>query len=69
MEIELADLLGRKIDLNTPQSLSCYSCDRVIAEAKVQYDIEKDLFRLRHVSDLPDLIIKLGAIIPSTTPL
>ncbi len=37
MEMELTEMLGRKVDLNTPQSLSRYFRDRVIAEAKVQY--------------------------------
>jgi uncharacterized protein len=37
MEMTLADMLGRKVDLNTPQSLSRYFRDHVIAEAKVQY--------------------------------
>ncbi len=38
MEIELSDLLGRKIDLNTPQFLSPYFRDAVLAVAEVQYD-------------------------------
>lgn len=37
MEMELAEILGRKVDLNTPQSLSPYLRDRVLAEANVQY--------------------------------
>ena len=37
MERELSDILGRKVDLNTPQFLSRYFRDRVIAEAEVQY--------------------------------
>ncbi len=37
MEMALTEILGRKVDLNTPQSLSHYFRDRVIAEAKVQY--------------------------------
>ena len=38
IEIELGELLGRKVDLNTPGFLSCYYRDRVLAEAQVQYD-------------------------------
>jgi hypothetical protein len=37
MEQELSELLGRKVDLNTPQFLSKYFHDRVIEEAEVQY--------------------------------
>ena len=38
MEIELGELLGRQIDLNTPGCLSKYFRDEVLAEAEVQYD-------------------------------
>jgi predicted nucleotidyltransferase len=38
MEIELGELLGRKIDLNTPGCLSKYFRDEVLSEAEVQYD-------------------------------
>jgi uncharacterized protein len=37
MEQELSALLGRKVDLNTPQFLSPYFRDAVLAEAEVQY--------------------------------
>ena len=37
MELELSELLGRKVDLNTPQFLSPYFRDEVLAEAEVQY--------------------------------
>ena len=37
MEMELSDILGRKADLHTSQSLSRYFRDHVIAEARVQY--------------------------------
>jgi hypothetical protein len=37
MEHELSELLGRKVDLNTPQFLSPYFRDKVLAEAEVQY--------------------------------
>lgn len=38
MEIELSELLGRKVDLNTPGFLSDYFRNEVLAEAQVQYD-------------------------------
>jgi predicted nucleotidyltransferase len=37
MEAELSELLGRKVDLNTPRFLSAYFRDQVLAEAEVQY--------------------------------
>ncbi len=37
MEMELSEIVGRKVDLNTPQFLSRYLRDRVQAEAEVQY--------------------------------
>ncbi len=37
MEAELGTLLGRKVDLHTPGSLSPYFRDHVVAEAEVQY--------------------------------
>jgi uncharacterized protein len=37
MEQELSELLGRKVDLNTPQFLSLYFRDKVLGEAEVQY--------------------------------
>ncbi len=38
MQDELSALLGRKVDLHTPNSLSPYFRDRVLAEAEVKYD-------------------------------
>lgn len=38
IETELSELLGRRVDLNTPQFLSPYFRDAVLAEAEVQYD-------------------------------
>ncbi|MEW6497906.1 MAG: nucleotidyltransferase family protein [Cyanobacteriota bacterium] len=39
MEMELSELLeGRKIDLRTPEELSLYFRDRVMASSVVQYD-------------------------------
>jgi hypothetical protein len=38
MEIELSELLGRTVDLQTPGFLSPYFRDRVLAEAEVVYD-------------------------------
>jgi uncharacterized protein len=37
MQIELSELLGRNVDLRTPNELSRYFRDRVLAEAEVQY--------------------------------
>lgn len=37
MEIELSEALGRKVDLRTPQDLSKYFRDEVVAKAEVQY--------------------------------
>ena len=38
LEIELGNIVGRKIDLNTPGFLSKYYRDQILAEADVQYD-------------------------------
>jgi predicted nucleotidyltransferase len=38
MEIELSDLLGRKVDLNTPGFLSDHFRQEVLAEAEIWYD-------------------------------
>jgi predicted nucleotidyltransferase len=37
MEIELSEMLGRKVDLLTPGFLSPYFRDQVLEEAEVQY--------------------------------
>jgi predicted nucleotidyltransferase len=37
MEIELSEILGRKVDLHTPNFLSSYFRDKVLEEAEVQY--------------------------------
>jgi len=37
MERELSELLGRKVDLRTPEELSRYFRAEVLAEAEVQY--------------------------------
>ena len=37
METELSEVLGRKVDLNTPQFLSRYFRDRVATEAEELY--------------------------------
>lgn len=39
MEIELSEMLKRKVDLRTPAELSRYFRDRVVKEAQVQYDV------------------------------
>lgn len=37
MEMELAEMLGRKADLRTPEDLSQYFRDEVIRNAEIQY--------------------------------
>ncbi|MGH7842110.1 MAG: nucleotidyltransferase family protein [Candidatus Binataceae bacterium] len=37
LEGELSQILGRKVDLNTPAFLSKYFRDRALAEAEVEY--------------------------------
>jgi len=38
MEIELAELVGRKVDIRTPAELSPYIRDKVLAAAETRYD-------------------------------
>ena len=38
MELELGDLLGRKVDLNTPGFISPHFRERVLSQARVLYD-------------------------------
>jgi predicted nucleotidyltransferase len=38
MELELTEKMGRKVDLRTPQELSRYFRDEVVATAAVQYE-------------------------------
>jgi predicted nucleotidyltransferase len=37
LESELSEILGRRVDLNTPAFLSSYFRDRTLAEAEVRY--------------------------------
>ena len=37
MEMELAEMLGRKVDLRTPEDLSQYFRDEVLKNAELQY--------------------------------
>ena len=37
MELELTRMLGRKVDLRTPEDLSRYFRQEVLAEAQIQY--------------------------------
>ncbi len=37
MEMELAEMLGRKVDMRTPEDLSRYFRDEVIQNAELQY--------------------------------
>ena len=41
MQDELSEILGRKVDLNTPGFLSAYLRDSVLSEAIVIYDSER----------------------------
>lgn len=41
MEIELSNIIGRKVDLRTPQELSKYFREEVIKKAKVEYAAER----------------------------
>jgi predicted nucleotidyltransferase len=41
LEHELGEILGRKVDLNTPGFLSKYYRDQVLSEAEVQYDASR----------------------------
>lgn len=43
MEIELTDVLGRKVDLRTPGDLSRYFRDEVVRMAEVQYAASPDI--------------------------
>jgi hypothetical protein len=38
IELELGEILGRKVDLNTPGFLSKYYRDEILSQAEVQYD-------------------------------
>lgn len=38
LEMELSQLIGRKVDLNTPGFLSKYFREQILSEAEVQYD-------------------------------
>ena len=38
MEQELSEILGRRVDLNTPQFVSPHFRERVLAEAEAQYE-------------------------------
>ena len=37
MEEELSEILGNKVELHTPQFLSRYFRDKVVADAEIQY--------------------------------
>ncbi len=39
MEIELTEMIGRKVDLRTPDELSRYFRDDVLTKAKVEYAV------------------------------
>jgi hypothetical protein len=48
MEIELSDLLAKKIDLRTPEDLSKYFRDEVVRTAQVQYALRGYCSYLKH---------------------
>ncbi len=37
LELELSEMLGRKVDLNTPDFLSPYFRDKILTEVETQY--------------------------------
>jgi predicted nucleotidyltransferase len=39
MEMELSDVLGRKVDMRTAEDLSRYFRDEVVRHAKLQYEV------------------------------
>ena len=41
MEKELSEIIGRKVDLRTPNDLSKYFREQVVREAKVQYEVDR----------------------------
>ena len=41
MQDELSQILGRRVDLHTPASLSKYFRDEVLSHAEVQYDASR----------------------------
>jgi len=41
LELELGEILGRKVDLNTPGFLSKYYREQVLSEAEIQYDASR----------------------------
>jgi len=51
LEDELSLLMGCKVDLHTPGSLSKYFRDRVVREAQDQYVEREDRVRLQHMLD------------------
>ncbi len=40
MEIELSNMIGRKVDLKTPEDLSPYFRNEVLSSAEIQYNKE-----------------------------
>jgi len=50
--MELSELLGRKVDLRTPQDLSRYFMEEVCHSAEVHYAEKNDSIRLRRMLSL-----------------
>jgi len=42
MEIELSEVSGRKVDLDTPHFLSPYFRERAQADAEIQFDLSEE---------------------------
>ncbi len=59
MEIDLSEIIGRKVDLRTPQDLSRYFRQEVVDSAEVQYaerNVGMTFDFVRHLIEHPDII-------------
>lgn len=64
MERELSALFGgRNVDLRTPEDLSRYFRQRVLEEAEVQYDINREILWQTVRRDLPPLVATLEHVL------
>lgn len=61
LELDLADLVGRSVDLRTLGDRSRYFRDEVAAEARALMTPPDDLVRLRHLRDAAEKAIKFSA--------
>ncbi len=60
IESDLSEILGRKVDLNTPQFLSRHFRADVLAEAEDLYAACRDQIRLRHMLEHAQEAIQLA---------